>query len=312
MSKLQDALSSGVHKVFFQLRKYSPEIAIVVGTAGVAISSIGLYKAVQDSKDILAKGKDELKRLEESGADEKDIRAAKRATYTAVATKVVPPAAGAVASGVCIFEGHHVVRKENQRLSEVITQTSLAYNALKKSIKDNLGEEEAEKLIYGIRKPTDEEVKEIEEKMSESGKEVKEEERRSYRISDGEEITPSPYARFFDESCNGYTDDPEHNKNTLILLQGRLNERLKRVGYVYLNEVYALLGVEQTEAGHDMGWRYAPHDPNHEGANVIDFNMWDIRSRASRRFINGYEPVILLDFNVDPEPIKSKVYRKKR
>ena len=311
MSNIQEALSAGLHKVAFGLRKVGPEIGTVAGMAGIAASAIYLYKAVNESKDILAKVKEEVKKLEDEGADEKDIKAVKIAGGVAVAKKVALPAGLAVASSATVLGIHHEMRKENRRLSEVITQTSLAYNALKNEIREQLGDEQADELIYSVRKPDKKEIKEIEENSPRKD-EITDEERKSYRISDGEEITPSPYAVFFDETCNNYSDDPEYNKNTLILLQAQLNERLKRVGYVYLNEVYEKLGVEKTEAGHVMGWRYAPHDPNHEGDNQIDFNMWDIRSRANRRFINGYEPVVLLDFNIDPEPIMHQVYRRKR
>ena len=311
MNNIQEALSAGLHKLAFGLRKVGPEIGTVAGMAGIAVSAIYLYKAVNESKDILAKVKEEVKKLEDEGADEKDIKAVKIAGGVAVAKKVAIPVGLAVASSATVLGIHHEMRKENRRLSEVITQTSLAYNALKNEIREQLGDEQADELIYGVRKPDKKEIKEIEENSPRKD-EITDEERKSYRISDGEEITPSPYAVFFDETCNNYTDDPEYNKNTLILLQAQLNERLKRIGYVYLNEVYEKLGVEKTEAGHVMGWRYAPHDPNHEGDNQIDFNMWDIRSRANRRFINGYEPVVLLDFNIDPEPIMHQVYRRKR
>lgn len=311
MSNIQEALSAGLHKLAFGLRKVGPEIGTVAGMAGIAASAIYLYKALNESKDILANVKEEVKKLEDEGADEKDIKAVKIAGGVAVAKKVAIPAGLAVASSATVLGIHHEMRKENRRLSEVITQTSLAYNALKNELREQLGDEQADELIYGVRKPDKKEIKEIEENSPRKD-EITDEERKSYRISDGEEITPSPYAVFFDETCNNYTDDPEYNKNTLILLQAQLNERLKRIGYVYLNEVYEKLGVEKTEAGHVMGWRYSPHDPNHEGDNQIDFNMWDIRSRANRRFINGYEPVVLLDFNIDPEPIMHQVYRRKR
>ena len=310
MSNIQEALTTGAHKALFSLRKVAPELATVAGMAGIAVSAIGLYKAVQDSKDILDKVKEEVKHLEETGADPKNIKAVKIAGGIAVAKKVGPSAALAIASSATVLGVQHNMRQENRRLSDAVTQTSLAYNALTKAVKEKLGDEEAEELIYNIRKATDEEVKEIEEQLPEEDR--NDGEPKTYRISDDLEITPSPYAVFFDETCNGYTDDAEFNKNTLILLQARMNERLRRKGYLYLNEVYEALGVEKTEAGHVMGWRYAPHDPNHEGANTVDFNMWDIRSKANRRFINGYEPVVLLDFNVDPEPIMGLVYRRKR
>lgn len=54
------------------------------------------------------------------------------------------------------------------------------------------------------------------------------------------ELTPnddrtyySAYARFFDESCTGWTKDAEHNLNFLRIQMQHANELLKSRGYIY-------------------------------------------------------------------------------
>ena len=72
------------------------------------------------------------------------------------------------------------------------------------------------------------------------------------------------------------------------------NDLLISRGHVFLNEVYDALGFERTEAGNVVGWVL-----NKDGDNYIDFGIYDITSPGGRLFVNGQEPSILLDFNVD-------------
>ena len=75
------------------------------------------------------------------------------------------------------------------------------------------------------------------------------------------------------------------------------NDLLVARGHLFLNEVYDMLGIERTKAGQVVGWIYDPKNPN--GDNYIDFGIYDVNKAKNRDFVNGYEPVILLDFNVD-------------
>ena len=72
---------------------------------------------------------------------------------------------------------------------------------------------------------------------------------------------------------------------------------LKAQGYLFLNDVYKLIGVPATRAGQIVGWVYDEKNP--VGDNYVDFNIMDINSERARAFVNGYERSILLDFNVD-------------
>ena len=72
------------------------------------------------------------------------------------------------------------------------------------------------------------------------------------------------------------------------------NEKLKAKGYLFLNEVYSMLGIQETKAGQMIGWVYDP-----EVEHKIDFGIYDLYRDSNRRFVNGVERSILLDFNVD-------------
>lgn len=104
----------------------------------------------------------------------------------------------------------------------------------------------------------------------------------------------SMYARFFDDSCIGWNKDVFMN---LVFLKEReryCNDLLKAKGYLFLNEVYDALGMAVTKTGQVVGWIYDKDNPI--GDNYIDFHL---NADRNREFINGYENVILLDFNVD-------------
>ena len=75
------------------------------------------------------------------------------------------------------------------------------------------------------------------------------------------------------------------------------NDLLKAKGRLFLNEVYDMLGLERTKAGQVVGWVYNPENPT--GDNFVDFGIYDMSKERVRAFVNGYEPSILLDFNVD-------------
>ena len=102
----------------------------------------------------------------------------------------------------------------------------------------------------------------------------------------------SQYARYFDESCEQWTKSPEYNLTFVLGQQRVANEIFHTRGHMFLNEVYDMLGIPRTEEGQYVGWVEG------NGDNYIDFNVFTGWER-SRAFVNGYERVILLDFNVD-------------
>ena len=106
--------------------------------------------------------------------------------------------------------------------------------------------------------------------------------------------TASVYARFFDERCSPWINDSEVNLMFLKRQETYANDLLRTRGYLFLNEVYTLLGMPWTQAGRVVGWVYDKDNP--VGDNMVDFALFAERNRD---FVNGYVKSALLDFNVD-------------
>lgn len=104
----------------------------------------------------------------------------------------------------------------------------------------------------------------------------------------------SPYARWFDKDCQGYCNNSECNLMFLRAQQNYANNRLRNQGYLFLNDVYDMIGIPRTKAGQVVGWVYDERNPI--GDNFVDFGIYEDRNAA---FINGYTDKVLLDFNVD-------------
>ena len=115
-------------------------------------------------------------------------------------------------------------------------------------------------------------------------------------------VSYSQYARFFNEACPGWEKDPECNLMYLLQQQHYANAKLKANGFLFLNDVYGMLGFPKTKAGQIVGWIYKEN--NTDGDNYVDFGIY--RTDANSKFVNLYENSILLDFNVDG-PIIDKI-----
>lgn len=109
----------------------------------------------------------------------------------------------------------------------------------------------------------------------------------------------SPYSKLFDDLCYFWSNDPEVNLMFLKDRQKACNDMLKRDGYLFLNDVYQILGMKETKIGQIVGWIY--EENNKFGDNFVDFGIYDQKDEDCRAFVNGTEPSILLNFNVDGE-----------
>jgi hypothetical protein len=105
----------------------------------------------------------------------------------------------------------------------------------------------------------------------------------------------SMYARVFDESCAMWSSEREYVLTFLKLQEEYANAKLRRVGCVFLNEIYDMLGMARTKAGQVVGWIYDEKNP--VGDNRIDFGLEELYDRGV--FDDDSTKPIWLDFNVD-------------
>ena len=300
MSKFNDILTTvnrTAHKVGLKIKKHSPEILVVVGVAGVITSAVMACKATTKATDVIEEHKkemDDIHFVSETKPEkysEEDLQKDTVIVYTQTAVKLAklygPSVAIGAASIACIIGSHNILTKRNAALAAAYTAVDKTFKEYRNRVVDRFGKEVDKQLRYNIK------AKEFEETtVDENGNEKTE-----TVTKDVAEIHSSDYAKFFDESCPGWTKDAEQNKYFLLCQQNYANEMLKAQGYLFLNDVYKLIGVPATRAGQIVGWVYDEKNP--VGDNYIDFNIMDINSERARAFVNGYERSILLDFHVD-------------
>lgn len=296
--KLPAGINRAVNKVAFKMKKHAPEILVIAGVGGTIITTVMACKATTKIDEVLAENKEQITKtknyVEETGFSdkytEKDYQKDLTVMYTQRGLKLFKLYAPAIAVGTisitAILAGHNVLKKRNVALAAAYEVVNKNFKDYRGRVIDRFGNELDRELRYNIRK---EEVEKtvIDEK---TGKE-----RTVKEITEIADIDPSSeYAKFFDESCPGWTKDPEYNLMFLRNQQQYANDLLESRGYLFLNEVYEMLGIQRTRQGQVIGWIY---DKN--VIDKVDFGIYNIANPANRRFVNGYERSILLDFNVD-------------
>lgn len=198
------------------------------------------------------------------------------------------PAAITIGSGVALIVGsHNIMQARIGVLSAAYISLDEAYKGYRKRVADDLGEEAERKYSLGVEK------KEIEvEKTFKNGKTKTSKQLVNYIHNDGRPY--SPYARFFDPyNTNEYRMDPSYNDMFLRAQQAVANETFQKRGYLFLNEVYRMLGMAEIPEGQLVGWYKGMGD------DFVDFGLLEVVNEAARDYVNGPTECFVLDFNVD-------------
>lgn len=281
------------------IKKHSPEILVVTGIGTGIVAAIIACKQTIKANNIIAEAQKNLQNIE----DAKELAANNEAEYTEeneqadrkyiaiqttvgmVKTYALPVGLG-ILSITCILAGHHILKKRNVALAAAYSALSTDFMNYRKRVADKYGKDVDFMLKNGLEKQI------IANKVidPETG-EVKEtkEEALTY---EGDKL--SQYARVFDEvGSTQWTPSADHNRAFLLMEQNYFNERIRTRGYIFLNEVYERLGFRPTKAGSVVGWVYQNAD--YEG---IDFGIFTAHTQKAAEFLEGAEPSIILDFNV--------------
>lgn len=288
------------HSAGLQLKKHSPEILMVVGIAGTIASTVMACKATSKVDEIIEEKNykeeqiDIVLNSDEYDYTEEDKVKDLTIIYTQTGVKLLKVYAPAIALGVvsigCIVAGHRILKKRNLALMAAYTVVDKGFKQYRKNVVERFGSEIDKELRYNIK------AKEI-EKIVTDKKGVEKIEKETVKELDEKALSEySEYARFFDAGSTQFEKDPEYNLMFLRKTQDWANEKLKAEGHLFLNDVYVMLGIPKSRIGQIAGWIYDEKCPN--GDNYIDFGIYENRE-ANRRFVNGQEYNILLDFNVD-------------
>lgn len=294
--------SRAVHKFGFKLKKHSPEILVVAGVVGVVASAVMACKATIKAKDIVDQSKKDVETIHECMNNEELIESGDYSeelykkdltvAYTNRAVDLVKVYAPAVALGtlsiVSIVSSNNILRKRNVALAAAYATIDTGFKEYRGRVIERFGEEVDKQLKYNIK------AKEIETTIIDENGEEKTVKETIYDIQPNHH---SPYAKVFDELNDNFEKDSEYNLFFLKKMEGFANDKLKAQGYLFLNDVYKMLGFEPTRAGQITGWIYDKTNP--VGDNYVSFGLDNLYDRGVRTFVNGNEDAVWLDFNVD-------------
>lgn len=284
MKTVPQVVSKGVGRSLLVLKKQSPNILFGAGIAGVVTSGVLACRAtlkLSDTVDEIEHDIKQVKDIKQSVADGesgsypveqvgKDLVYVYAKAGVSVA-KLYGPSLVVGTLSIAALTGSHVqLTRRNTAIMAAYATLEKAYSEYRERVAKMVGEDYERGLYLGV-----EEAKREDKSVVPA-------------------VTPgqwSAYARFFDEDSGVWKKDAEINRIFLQAQQNYANNILAMRGHLFLNEVYDWLDLERTTEGSVVGWIF-----NGNGDNYVDFGMFDAYNSG---FLQGDEPRILLDFNVD-------------
>ena len=260
------------NKMGFSLKKHSPEILVVAGVVGTVVSAVMACKATTKIDNILDETKERLDRIHERSAssdvvekDNADDAKKTVAVYAYAGMKLAKLYAPSVGLGVLsigsILASNNMLRKRNAALAAAYAVVDRSFKEYRDRVVERFGKEVDQQLRYNM-KATD-----IEETVTdEKGREKKV--KKTIEVADP---NASGYVKYFTKTNAYWNNSPEYNEMFLRAQQNYANDKLRAVGHLTLNEVYDMLGMEDTKAGMVVGWIYDLDHP--DGDNFVEFDV---------------------------------------
>ena len=301
LSKVSTSAARFAGKAEFTIKKNSPEILLGAGIVGFVGTVVLACRATCRADEVLEFHRRKIKDIEDAkeiaDADpegemsydieiyrqDKAIRYLK--TTGNLAKLYAPTVAVGALSLACILTSRNIMQKRYLGVVAAYNGLSAAFEEYRKRVRDEYGEGLDKHFRYGT---TYDELPVYDE----NGKKTKEKEQ--VEKTETEMVMPNDDScRFFDSSNPNWDKNPTFSMMWLRGQQNILNDILHTRGHVFLNEVYDALGFPHTPQGAVLGWI------DGEGDNCIDFGLYDQNKENVRRFVNGVDNVIMLEFNHD-------------
>lgn len=251
------------------LTKYSPEILMGIGIAGMITTTVIAVKSTPKALSLMDK---ELKRQNKELADEAErngeamfaeIAKLKPIDVLRVTWKCyIPTVTIGAASIACLIGASSVHSKRNAILATAYKLSETAFSEYKEKVIETIGEKKEEVIRDKVHK-------ERIEKDPVSKNEVF--------------ITDSGETLCYDYNTGRYfKSDIEKIRRAI----NTLNKKMLLDGYVSLNEFYEEIGIARTSTGDRLGWN--------TDSDLIDLNF-------SSQLTEDGKPCLVIDFKVAPK-----------
>lgn len=283
-------LEREVYKTMFKFQKHSPEILLLTGVVGVIGAAVLACVETTKAVPIVNEAKKKVEEIQSADReDDFDESKAIKKTYTGAGLRIVQTYAPSVVIGAvsitAILASHGIMKQRNVALAAAYAAVDQSFKAYQKRVAERFGEDVEQEIRYNIKK----------EKFEETITDAKGKEKKVKKETEvaGDDSTLL-YARIFKNGNDNWTRNEDYNRLFLVREEEYANSLLVRTGHLFLNDVYKRLGIDEVPEGQIVGWRYDMEHPT--GDNMVSFNI-----RASEQVDGkgGFDPVFLLDFNVD-------------
>jgi len=294
LAAIKNKVTSGIGRQVLVGQKHSPTLLFVAGSVGLVATVVLASRATLKMDEVLREAEekdvkiDAALDLESDEYTEEDAKQDGILVRTQTALKIAKLYAPAVVVGaatIAAFTGSHVIlNRRNVALTAAYGAVDKAFREYRGRVINEFGKDKDREFRFGV----------VEREMAvdtNDGVAVK-----TVKVVDPEFAKESGgrsmYAVVFDESNRNWNPDWRYNSMFLRSQQDYANDRLRRDGFLFLNDVYQALGFERTAFGQLVGWVLG------NGDDLVDFGLMD-NGYETTLFINGDERSTWLDFNVD-------------
>lgn len=289
-------IKNTVNSCKLAVSKHSPEILVVTGIVGIVTSAVMACKETRRLDPVLEAHKQNAEAVHKKYAQNPDEHAEKReltGVYLKTGLGFVKLYGPSVTLGALSITGilasNNILRKRNMALAAAYATIDASFKQYRGRVIERFGEQTDKELRLGAHQ----EKIEVTE-TDENGKEKKV--KKNATVVDNP--MPSDYARYFAyHEARAAEPNADYNAFFLKAQQELANHMLRANGFLFLNDVYEMLGIEKSRAGQAVGWVYDKNREDH-GDNWVDFGIQEVYRKRSDK-PGDYEKVFLLDFNVD-------------
>lgn len=303
MGNFLSTVSNAANKGLFWAKQNAPQIMIVGGVVGGAVTTGLAIYATLKAQEPINEARTELEAIEDTknkfdDYSDEAMKKDKKVVYKKLGKKLVKlyaPAAGVgIASAACVLGGTGIINQRYTNTAIGLASVTSSFKEYRQGVIDKYGEDVDKQIRYGLKEV------EVKEKVTdENGKTTTV--KKKLMVSDNQDTaSKDEYYRIFDCSNPYWQNENAYNFIFLNAQQSYFNDMLRINGHVFLNDVLRTLGYPTTRAGQEVGWNYL--DDNSDG--YIDFHAQEINIPITRIDKNGeeyveYRKAIALDFNVD-------------
>ena len=218
-------------KAAFQVKKYSPEILIGVGVAGLVGTAVLVYKSRPKVDAVVSE-------IEEKRSNEEPVNTFVEAGNLA---KALGPAIVLGTSSIgCILLSHKIMRDRLLGVSAQLGVAAMEKEYFRNKYKEQYGEE----ALKEFERPV--ENQEVEMVDTETGEKTTEEKPVPVRLQLN--------GCWWEDSEYYVSDDDSYNQAYINAVVEKAKDKLFERGYLPINEFQDMLGVERSRRGAGLGW----------------------------------------------------------